>query len=790
VRQETSTPTVDCSSACTSAVENLVRILSESTPRPSKNIQQLSSTPARRTSKGRPTLTHATAKFTTTPPDPILSAYNTLRTLDISRFASLPTRHILHVINRAVVSQSTKAVSDLCEDLSTMDASQTQQDFFQIAHALVLSAVPAQLITPTQAWHVLHAVGERRFSRLSIPAVLALGGLVGRTQPPAGNQLQDMAAMCAKTMIANFPRPLEEGAPGRKYIGTLTQVGDILVVLGNMNQHKVVYELLTTLFRAERVPRSIVQAVDFSTSDVRAIVVDMVIKAAIDWRYLDIAEQVFVQHFPRLPILALGADIVSEQIHSGSHDDFKRCSKLLVSMLTRPEAGSVPHDLLQTFYEAAMARNKGDVAEEVYIASQHVPEPSLYPPPHGECLNWLIRHISLDSMNVHLARQLTRHVVSSGHQLPLQHRASFIALAAQNGFASEARALWETYSGGDDGKIVTGNAATAIRLIRLYVHLTEVQTAKLNVAAGRDNGPDSIRQPEERGGETSRVNPTLITNKGASAPHLRTSSEARVGSEWRLTTEQYRHDLEGFCRRVFDAYCVAKEPLRLASHKDLTSLARMAFLLKENKQGFAALATMLDRKEVPDIYDVNVALSAMAAQSPREAGALLRRMRRHGLQPDGVTFGTVIHHAFLQEDYLLVRWLVSYARWLDGGRISLRAIKSLVHASLRERGVSREARHRNLQRCRIVMASLADIPDTSTAALGLLGVRAALDLGDPRTAFHFWQTYVKTRTDWSNHKERVQRVQLAIQIRQRREQGSLSSSESKLMLHELREEEE
>jgi hypothetical protein len=787
-------------SAHTEAIAKLVRTLCASKPRlPKSSATALpaSSKATTPSSDDQPTARPASAL----PQDHILSAYNTLRNLDIVSFASLPPARIIHIINRAALSKSRATASSLCEDLPALAASQSPHDFLQVVQQLVLSFSYAHILTSAQAWHVLHVLGEDRIAGLRASAIEALGSLIGQSSPPPQHHLAAAATVCANVMIANFPVPSQkDDAPGRSYGQALARVGNLLVLLGHMGQQKVVYDLLTALFKAERVPRSILQTVDFSATDPRTIILDVVTNASLNWGYVDIAEAMFYQHFPRLPVLRVGLDVVSDLIASGSYDKLRRSRQMLVTMLSHPQMGRISDELLQKFYEAAAARNLGEVAEDVYAASQQVvsqqaPDSVPYPTPQGEPLNWLMRYLVLNSMNDSLARQLARHVVSSGYRLPLQQRAGFITLVAQKGFASEARALWEAYASGEDAHVVTGNAAATIRLVSLYVHLAEAQTAKMGVANIGDNAPESIRAHEDHGGKTSRVASDVsapaftASDRRASAPHLLDGSENRVASEHRLAADAYLHDLEAFGRRVFNAYRDEKTPTEHASHRDLTSLARMSFMLKDHKQGFAALGAILDRKEIPDIYDVNVALSAMAAQNPREAGALLRRMRRHGLQPDGVTFGTVIHHAFLQEDYPLVRWLVSYARWLDGGEMSLRAIKSLIHTSLRDKGVSREARRHNLRRCRQVLAALSHEPDVATASLGLLGIRAALDLNDPRTAFDFWVRYVKTRTDWGSRLDRKLRVQMAIQIRRRREQGSLSTAESKGMLDELREDE-
>ena len=61
------------------------------------------------------------------------------------------------------------------------------------------------------------------------------------------------------------------------------------------------------------------------------------------------------------------------------------------------------------------------------------------------------------------------------------------------------------------------------------------------------------------------------------------------------------------------------------------ALARAYLMTGQIAAGFRTLRVLLDRKEVPDLHDVNVALTALSAYHPARAATMLERMVEQGI---------------------------------------------------------------------------------------------------------------------------------------------------------------
>ena len=97
--------------------------------------------------------------------------------------------------------------------------------------------------------------------------------------------------------------------------------------------------------------------------------------------------------------------------------------------------------------------------------------------------------------------------------------------------------------------------------------------------------------------------------------------------------------------------------------------------------GINTLKILLERRELPDMYDINVALSAMAEYSPRKASRMIGKMVRRGLTPDAVTFGTVLHHSIIHGDMDLANKLFNQAQQTGTGEVFSWRYEGIDHDS-------------------------------------------------------------------------------------------------------------
>jgi pentatricopeptide repeat protein len=138
---------------------------------------------------------------------------------------------------------------------------------------------------------------------------------------------------------------------------------------------------------------------------------------------------------------------------------------------------------------------------------------------------------------------------------------------------------------------------------------------------------------------------------------------------------------KGFAKEVLDKFRACKVPLERASQQDLNALARAYFMMDKTEEGFA-LFQMVKATRSPDMYDVNVVLSGVAKYNVELASRMIDRMHERGLVPNAVTWGTVIHLAFLKGDMELMISLVRRAQERGTSEFTARTIGTLIRASV------------------------------------------------------------------------------------------------------------
>lgn len=481
------------------------------------------------------------------------------------------------------------------------------------------------------------------------------------------------------------------------------------------------------------------------------------VRACLHWgwyhRALDIVvTAIRTQVSSDIALTELALSTLHLALHNASTNHFKQCTWLICHLVNSASGVIVPDSMVRLFYEKAMHLQDGTSAEILYRDTQspRVIRRIKYPLPRGYSLTWLMNHLTITSRNVHLARTLAKQVIDEMEPIPVQDRAHFIALTASHGFSSSARTLWERYSVGRDREAVLGNASLMLRMVSIFSKLIFRTTAE-------------IEEPTSRQNEAS-------------------SSTAST-----LERQKLLEDLLQFAELVVGAFRMSKGSLDETSHYDLSTLARAYIALGRVSEGLDMLKVLLQRYEIPDLYDTNIALSAMAELHPKKAVGILKKMVGRGIRPDAVTFGTIIHHAILHGEMRLAGYLIGRAKELGCDELSAKTTASLIRASVNADGAPKSVLKENLQRAWEIIQSGDVSSVVHTPNTGKYCIFASLRLDDPVMAFKFWEALVKEKTEWGDGKQVFQRRLIANMIQRQCQEGALSRSRGREMLAQLKE---
>ncbi|KAL6308460.1 hypothetical protein BKA93DRAFT_764984 [Sparassis latifolia] len=272
------------------------------------------------------------------------------------------------------------------------------------------------------------------------------------------------------------------------------------------------------------------------------------------------------------------------------------------------------------------------------------------------------------------------------------------------------------------------------------------------------------------------------------APHVTLPREELEPPEEEATTintESTPEELRAYAERVLSAFR-ASRLLNAASHQDLNATARACFMLKQMSEGFSAFRMLLNRREVPDVHDVNVVLGVLAEYSPQAGERIIERMLQKGMKPDGVTFGTVIHHAVLHGQMEVVSSLIRRARSLNAEHLTFKTVGTLIRAMVSQQAeegeVSPIGRLHHAQRLVDMLLQAHQVPSSN---MGRDCVVAALRADDPRMAFRFWKLLVKEQVQWDDPMQTATRRVIAARVRRHLNSGWLEPEQGHVMLSEL-----
>ena len=502
------------------------------------------------------------------------------------------------------------------------------------------------------------------------------------------------------------------------------------------------------------IPPEAIQRMDQSSGDFHLIIVLTFVRSCISWKWNDKALALLRSYLGRNPsaspaINKLCHDALYALMEFPTVDDLHLGVSFVEDILSSPEPIFFSAGIVRQIYSSAQHLGQPQIAASLYKLTQYEPTQSLhkYPLPSGTALTWFLRHLSNHVAYLHLARHLVQQVVDCCEPIPLTDRAEFISIAAESGFATSARSLWERYSSGSGGRIVAGNAAMVVRMCSLFANLH-----RRNVAHNSEG--------------TGPVYSLIDNRNNEDDPHISFLEDK---------------DFRDFAKLVLTRYREAKEPLHQASREDLNALARANVILGHFTEAFRVLQVVVDRNESPDLHDANVVLSAVANVDPRMALKMLRRMVAIGPKPDGISYGTVIHRAARHGNFAVIIGALRLARE-TGQQVTTKTVVTIIRASVAGSAADKDDLRDNLVHALEVIMANEESNHLATVNMGRFCINEALRADDPRLAFKFWTFLLQHRTEWDDNLHTSSRGRIARRIRLHWRKGHIDPEECYRML--------
>jgi hypothetical protein len=535
----------------------------------------------------------------------------------------------------------------------------------------------------------------------------------------------------------------------------------LIMHLSELHLREPATRVLQSLIEMAYIPPEAIQRIDQSSGDFHLIIVLTLVRSCISWKWNSRALVLLRSYLGRKPspnptINRLGQDVLYALMEFPTVKDLDLGVSFVKDILSSQEPILVSAGLVRQIYSTAQHLGQPQIAASLYKFTQTEPARSLhkYPLPSGTALTWFLRQLSNSTADLHLARYLAQQVADRCEPIPLADRAEFISIAAESGFASSARSLWERYSSGRGGQIVAGNAAMVVRMCSLFANLHR----------------RSVAHNSKR---TRLVDSHTVNGLHNNVDDLRIS---------RLEDKK---DFRNFAHSVLTRYRKVKEPLHDASREDLNALARANTILGHFTEAFRVLQVVVDRNQRPDLYDANVVLSAIASLNPHMALKMVRRMVTIGPKPDGISFGTVIHCAARRGNFGIIIGALRLARE-TGQQLTSKTVVTIIRASVAPSGADKDDIRDNLVRALEVIMANEHSNHLATVNMGRFCVTEALRADDPRLAFKFWKYVVQGRTEWDDNSHASLRRRIAGSIRSHCKEGHIGTREGQRMTYALR----
>ncbi|KAF9511810.1 hypothetical protein BS47DRAFT_1346227 [Hydnum rufescens UP504] len=193
-------------------------------------------------------------------------------------------------------------------------------------------------------------------------------------------------------------------------------------------------------------------------------------------------------------------------------------------------------------------------------------------------------------------------------------------------------------------------------------------------------------------------------------------------------------------------YVRLKSPLKRASHMDLTHIARLSFLIHDTDTALYALKCVLDRNEMPDIYDLNVLLGGIAQSNPRQASKMAHKALALGVRVDRISWTLIIHHALLLGDFKLAELIINKSN-TENITWDYQSIDMIVRRGFNDKVADRDYATEFFHNSLRLLQRQAREGREAWTSLGIVTVNRALHWRMPVMAFEFWKLLCKPKLE-------------------------------------------
>ena len=403
----------------------------------------------------------------------------------------------------------------------------------------------------------------------------------------------------------------------------------------------------------------------------------------------------------------LAMELIGYLLDNPSENDLYECCNLIEQLHAFQP---VPDEIIRDFYAIATRFNFPRPAERLYLFTKAMRndkfKPYSYPLPRGRSLVWLAKDLVRDDST----RPHFESLVEEAHELhqdlsiPTPYQPHYLELVVVEGFGLIAQSLWEKWAQGTNGEFIRGSPEILVRMLRLTRSLT--------------------RKQEER----------LALLRKCKSP-----DKAQISDSKRKLD-----GISSFADKVLRAFITRHEPIDEADHVILTSLARAHLVLGNISDGFHCFRMLLRRMERPDIVDLNVGLTALAEYQPRAALAFASTMIQYDVEPDEITYSTIMHHAMMKDDLNLCTELALQMKKTLDPNTNFQPFYSMASASVVNRRVDTPQRQVARLKAVLEVLRIMDYPVHRFAMYPEVGrslIRASLHY--PEVAFEIWEAVYK-----------------------------------------------
>ncbi|GJE88375.1 hypothetical protein PsYK624_044580 [Phanerochaete sordida] len=671
-------------------------------------------------------------------------------------------------------------------------------------HLLSLTSHHDMFTIPTISSLVRDLQARNRLKK--IPAGLMASALVSVLKQPTPNGSADelvvykaLSSVLLLSLSSRRPAVAAHSSHKTSHMQTLWVVFKVVRRLIQLGEFKTVMPIFDELVKSGAIPSEALA--NLPSSGFAHIILTALLRCCVDFGWTSRAAQILLEmpqwELARSPSFDQTLQEVVNYVLDAEEEPNSPmlAAAFMVRIVNNPDIIILPPRVLMRFYDIMHRHGLVEQAMAVWRVTRApaVVAKHRYPAPNRESFMWLFR-AAIREKKLHTARQLVKELVDEEVEIHQLERAYVLIEAASHGFMTYARGLWERWK---QDVFVVGDPGTALRLVSLVRNRISSLMLRTKLAQGRTKQSSMLGIPNadadaREASEPSQLDLDLAQDVTPSPvdgisdyPAAPRPADAPEEEHPDLSFEERIAEYRAFAENVVKTLRAAHEPIERAPHKVLNAMSRLYIMLGDVDEGFAMLKLILGGGQVPDVFDVNVALSGLAPLNPRAAARIVERMLRLGIKPDAVTFGTVIHHAVLVNDMPLVTALITRSRQAGIQQLNYKTIGTLIRSAISMPYEEDSPHEERLRSVESLVYSLVDAGYTVSAGIGTDCIHVALRADKPVTAFDFWQLLVDGKVEHTDYKQAALRTRIARNLVRHARAGVLPEAKKRSMLWEL-----